>query len=201
MILSGMGILRNIKGRRFGSLKVVSFEGLDRSRKARWKCQCDCGRTTVALGLNLVRDRTRSCGCGERLTHGLFRHPAYGTWKRMMRRCYDARDSNYPNWGGRGIAVCRRWRESFETFAADMGGPPAKGWSIERNDNDGDYSRENCRWIRQRDQPKNRRSTIRITLNGETQTLTTWATRLGLKPDTIRKRLKRGDPPLIPLRH
>lgn len=84
-------------------------------------------------------------------------HPLYKTWSNMVSRCCNEDDSSYANYGGRGIEVCDEWRNSFEAFAADMGIPPSPEHSIDRRDNDGNYTPENCRWATKSQQMRNRR--------------------------------------------
>jgi hypothetical protein len=110
----------------------------------------------------------------------------------MRSRCLNPSDQNFANYGGRGITVCERWR-SFEAFLADMGERPP-GHSVERKDNDGPYSPENCVWATRVEQANNSRRNLRVAFQGETLTATQWARRFGLRPQVVRWRLHRGWP-------
>ena len=82
----------------------------------------------------------------------------YTIWAGMKDRCYRPRNHKYPRYGGRGISVCDRWRDSFEAFLADMGRRPSRGHSIDRINNDGNYEPGNCRWATAIEQVHNRGS-------------------------------------------
>ena len=128
-------------------------------------------------------------------THGMTETKEYRTWENMKKRCHSIADSHYPRWGGRGISVCDRWRNSFQNFFADMGSAPSPDHQIERNDNDGPYSRENCRWAHKSEQAGNTRKNRLITHNGKTQTMSAWSRETGLDIGAIRSRLELGWPP------
>lgn len=150
---------------------------------------CDCGRTKTVLVANLPR--THSCGClnadvvsTRSKTHGLSGSRIYNAWHEMIRRCHSPQSDNYANYGGRGIAVCERWRESVLHFIADMGERP-HGMSLERIDNNGNYEPGNCRWATYGEQAANRRSTVLVTLHGEQMILEEAARRLGVSSANI----------------
>lgn len=114
-------------------------------------------------------------------------HPLYNVWKGMRRRCHFPKAFKYEDYGGRGITVCERWRNSFPAFVQDMGERP-DGYTIERIDNDGPYSPENCRWASRKDQALNHRNTRKVTIAGITYKAWVLAEISGLKADTIMER-------------
>jgi hypothetical protein len=109
----------------------------------------------------------------------------------MNDRCYYQKHKSYKDYGGRGITVCERWRNSFEAFLEDMGIRPA-GTTLGRKDNDGNYTPENCAWHTHREQGRNRRSNRIIFYNGIRCTLQEWSERTGLERDVIWQRIKKG---------
>ena len=198
---------RDLAGVRFGRLAVVGRAANDGSGRAVWSCLCDCGNLASVKSSSLVNAHTRSCGClgrevrisngvrvGRAQVHAFSKSamtPEYRTWEAMITRCHNPEVNSYANYGGRGIVVCPQWRESFEQFVLDMGARPA-GCSIERIDNNGPYTPENCRWATRTEQANNRRNTRWITVNGETRTLSEWARITGLAWHTIYNRLVSG---------
>lgn len=188
----------NIEGEVFGRLKVISFAGKNKSKQAQWNCLCECTNTAVVAGSKLRRGHTRSCGClqkevtGTRATiHGWTKHPLYRVYLSMIARCENPNSTCAHNYGGRGIKVCDRWKNSFADFLADMGERPAAGYSIERNDNNGNYEPGNCRWATSGEQGSNRRNNHLIAFDGRTQTLTQWAAEKGLKTHALLARITR----------
>jgi len=117
----------------------------------------------------------------------------YYTWQNMRRRCLDAGNCQYKNYGGRGIKVCERWLESFDNFLSDMGEKP-RGYTLDRIDNDGNYEPGNCRWATVKDQCANKRTTILHTRNGVTKCMSHWADEIGLKRRSVQMRISRGWP-------
>ncbi len=115
----------------------------------------------------------------------------YDVWRSMRDRCYNPRSRAFPDYGGRGIQVCDRWRNSYAAFAEDMGERP-EGCSIDRVDNDGDYTPTNCRWTDRKTQQRNRRNVVHVTVDGIRYRAIDLADASGLKTDTIVKRANLG---------
>ncbi len=194
----------DITGQKFGRLFIVSFSHV-KSRKAYFNCLCDCGQSKIIAGGDIKGGNTKSCGClamehsralkKVNTTHGesgLGVTREYTTWMRILARCYNSSVPRYEDYGGRGITVCDRWRDSYENFLADMGRKPSPRHSIDRRDNEKGYSPDNCRWATPKEQANNRRSSRTITHNGETLTLQQWADKLGLKRSILKQRLYNG---------
>lgn len=117
--------------------------------------------------------------------------PEYNAWRDMRQRCSRPTHPNWGRYGGRGITVDPRW-ESFEAFFEDMGPRPGQGYELDRRDNDGPYSKANCRWVTDKVNARNRGNHHLVTLRGETLPITVWAERLGRKIFTVRARIRKG---------
>jgi hypothetical protein len=186
---------KDLTGRRFGRLVVLRREGRYPGGATTWSCRCDCGTVkTIARG-NLIKGNTVSCGCYKREIDpdSPSKHPLYNTWFLMVKRCYDPECKRSERYGGRGIKVCSRWRESFRDFCEDIGPRPGPEYSIDRHpDPDGDYEPGNVRWATCAQQNRNRCTNRPIEFNGKTMLLIEWAEHLGINDGTLLGRLKRG---------
>ena len=195
--------LTDLTARRFGRLTAISRSCNINGRVA-WLCRCDCGVETTVIGNKLQQGRTVSCGCRRRdilnnmsnvgksnATHKGTGTPEFRTWTGMKTRCFNVRSQDYEQYGGRGITVCDRWL-SFETFLADLGPRPTPQHSIDRINNDGNYEPGNCRWATKKEQSRNQSTSRILSLNGRSQSVAAWAEEVGMKADTLRHRLDRG---------
>jgi hypothetical protein len=187
-----MGKKLELAGRQFGSWIVVGV-AVDAPRRS-WVCQCACGETRVVATSHLTSGRSTQCRTCSVSTHGASRKGehmgTYFVWRGMRNRCMSPSNKAFSRYGARGITVCSRWLESFEAFLEDMG-PKPRGRSLDRIDNNGPYSKENCRWATSSEQSENTSRTIWITFNGERRTLTAWARYLGVPRSTLDYRLKK----------
>lgn len=191
--------VKDLRGKVFGQLEVVAYMGTVNG-ESRWLCVCQCGQGHLAFRGNLVSGQTKSCGCLRRsvaakchTTHGRRKTPEYKAWQSLIRRCYNQNDAGYHRYGGRGITVCDRWRKSFALFFEDMGPRPSASHSIERQNNNKGYCKENCCWATPPVQTRNRRSNVMITFDDRTMCLADWAIECNLRTDTLWRRLNRLD--------
>ena len=123
--------------------------------------------------------------------HGLSKTPEYNAWSHMKNRCFNPNHKQYSYYGGRGITVCDRWL-NLDNFLADMGTKPSFKHSLDRIDNDGDYSPKNCRWATRAEQQNNLRSNRLITIDDVTLTITQWEKKMGYGKNVIFMRLNLG---------
>lgn len=192
-------------GQRFARWTVVEEVGIRRGRRW-WLCRCFCGTTRELPKHQLIAGVSRSCGCLQRevvssvrraaATHGHARtgkrSSEYLAWRAMINRCCNPSVAAYPDYGGRGITICPRWRDSFSDFLEDVGHRPDAGASLGRIDNDKGYHPGNVRWETKSEQARNRRSNRQLTWNGVSALLIEWAHTTGIKRTTIMQRLARG---------
>lgn len=194
---------KNYEGLHFGLLEVLCIGFFSNKKGGQKKtyvyCLCDCGQLkAIDIGA-LQSGNTRSCGCIRRMfPNGKGKgHGIKGRLARirggMQQRCYNPNNTAYNNYGGRGITICDEWLNnplSFYTWATNSG--YTDNLTIDRIDNDGPYSPENCRWVSQEDNCRNKRTNHLLTLNGKTITISGWSDELGIKKQTLRMRITKG---------
>lgn len=171
----------DLTGQRFGRLVAVKNTGIDGHGRSVWACKCDCGADAF-VAASVLRRTQKSCGClvREKATkHGGSSHPLYKTWAAMIERCESPNNKSYHSYGGRGIKVCKRWRDNFGDWLLDMGERPSPKHSIDRIDPNGDYEPSNCRRSTSLGQQRNRRNNILVTVDGKTDVLSAWVERYG----------------------
>jgi hypothetical protein len=198
-----MARYQDITGLIFGKLTAKSYAGRNEKGGAMWLCACECGGEKTANATELKRGNTQSCGClalEQKRAAGKTRQHAYSrvnmyrerkSWESMIARCHVPTHQDFANYGGRGITVCDRWRNSFEAFVQDMGMRP-ENTTLDRRDNAIGYNRDNCRWADKTTQANNRRDNRRITIDGVTQTVAQWARIKGVRDSLIHARLYQG---------
>lgn len=200
----GIGNLVDLTGHIFGRLTVLKraddyIQPSGRRRPA-WLCRCECGNEIIALGDNLSCGRTNSCGClrkemmaEKQVTHGKTDTRLYAIWQQMKNRCCNKNLKAYKDYGGRGISVCDEWMHDFNTFYTwSIQHGYTDDLSIDRIDNDGNYTPNNCRWVTGAAQANNRRTNRLYTLDGETMSLTEWAHSRGVDPRKVFNRVYAG---------
>lgn len=194
-------VFNDLTGKRFGKLYVVGVDA-GGGRKTKYICQCDCGNIKSIRSDALIGGMTRSCGCIKRdqdrinLTanhsHKMSGTRIYGIWQGLKGRCENENNPRYDRYGGRGIKVCDEWDKSFEAFykwAIDNG--YSENLTIDRIDNDGDYSPQNCKWSTNDEQCNNRSTCIYITIGNETKTLMQWCEIFNIDYKMVYARYKR----------
>lgn len=201
---------QDLTGQRFGRLTVLGWAGYSKPNAA-WVCRCDCGGGKVAYSHNLTSGRTRSCGClnlenlsksgsADFCARDTKEHPEYKVWGQMISRCHNPKNAAFTDYGGRGIAVCDRWRfgengqHGFACFLADMGPRPSDQHSIDRLDNDAGYCPENCEWRVRSEQARNRRNTVTVNYRGADMPLPAACELAGLPYKLVRLRISQGMP-------
>lgn len=205
--------MNDIIGKKFYRLLVVSFDSkkqrYDKNGKKKgfsyyYKCKCDCGQTTIVRKEHLLSGGVKSCKCflkdnGASSKHKVWSHNKrlYKSWNTMMYRCYNEKSTHWNDYGGRGISVCKEWKNPvvFEEWAMSNG--YQDNLTIDRIDVNGNYCPENCRWVTQAEQGRNKRTNVFITINGVKKCLAEWCETYKISPDCVSYRVKKRNMSLV----
>ena len=188
--------LSDLTGFRFGSLTVLRLGKKERpTNGVWWLCACDCGVQKNIPATDMAQGKISSCGCEHakriglaQVTHGMSKGRTYRIWMAMRNRC----NRLHQDYSARGITYDKRW-DVFENFLADMGVSPDE-MSLDRIDVNGNYEKANCRWATREQQANNTRANVFIEWDGKRQTRSQWEKELGMRPTTLRSRLRAGWP-------
>ena len=200
------GLIIDLKGTKVGRWKVLRYVG-----KSKWRCKCKCGTIRDVEGSTLRGRKTKSCGClkiektiARSTTHGLRRTKEYQIWYKMIYRCTNPKSESWEQYGNRGISVCQGILTSPLVLIELIGKRPPDKTSIDRVNNNGNYSCGKCkqclrhkwpmniRWATASEQARNTRRNRWITIGKETKLLCDWLEHFKIREDTFRHRIKIG---------
>lgn len=173
----------DLLNRKFG--RLIPIKRISRNRRSYWICNCDCGNQTTVRRDGLLSGRIVSCGCYNKerakkgdnhRKHGKQGTRLYRIWQAMITRCNNLNQSEYKNYGGRGITVCDEWLHDFQAFYDwAMANGYDDSLTIDRIDNDGNYSPSNCRWATRKEQANNKSNNVLLAYCGITKTVAEWS--------------------------
>jgi len=185
----------DLKGKYFNSWLVLEEVERDKHNKRVWKCLCECGKIKNITQDNLTTNKSKSCrDCSLTLRKSRPKkedHRLYSIWKNMKSRCSNPNRACYSSYGGRGIRVCERW-ENFDLFVEDMYNSFQEGLSLDRENVNGNYCFENCRWANTEEQANNKRDSLELLFEGEYYTEAQLARKTGVSRTTIQQRRNSG---------
>jgi hypothetical protein len=187
--------INELIGIKFNRLTVLKKSENKIHNRLSVDCKCDCGNLFSATINSLKTGNTKSCGCiriekPNQLKHGLRSHKLFNVYSNIKQRCYNGNSKNFNNYGGRGITICDEWKNSFINF---YNWCINNGWNadleIDRMDNNGNYSPNNCRCVSRVINVRNRRNTLKIIFNNQEKSLSEWADIIGVSYSTLSQRI------------
>lgn len=191
-------------GKKFNRFTIIKRDK-NRNQLKYFICKCDCGTIKSIRLSNLKNGHTKSCGCLKSeinskngklrmTTHGETHTRLYNVWTSLRRKCYNKKNDHYKWYGARGIIVCDEWLEKYDNFRdwALKNGYSDK-LTIDRIDNNGNYTPANCRWATMKEQSNNRRSNVNITYKGQTKNITQWSEYTGISIYALRRKIKQNN--------
>lgn len=192
-----MAVCKDLTGKKFGYLTVISRAENAKNGAARWNCLCKCGNLTVVPTHRLNNGQCQSCGCkkleSHNKVHGMTKTDIHNKWLSMKQRCFDKNHSSYKRYGALGITVCDEWKDNFINFRDwSYENGYKEGMSLDRIDNSKGYFPGNCRWVTWKDQCNNRRSNIKITYQGKAQNLKQWCDELKINYKFVYQRMRKS---------
>ncbi len=186
----------------FGRLTIIKYSHCSKGHYF-WLCKCHCGNEKILDKGNLVSGNTKSCGCllsetsrsqgKKNKTHGMSKKSIYNIWRSMRKRCLVKSTTMYRYYGGRGIKICKRW-DIFENFYKDMGDRP-KGLTIDRINNNKNYTPNNCRWATELEQHNNTSANIIVTFDGIKRSIAEWCRIKKINSNLVYYRKNKGMSP------
>ena len=195
-----MGKFKDLTGKKFGRLSVIE-RAENKGKKVVWLCKCDCGNYKKVMSCSLSKGATNSCGCLHKeklyhnkncMKHGQRHTKLYEVWLSMKQRCENSNSQYYYRYGGRGITVCDEWKDFEPFYEWSISNGYKDGLTIDRKDNDKEYSPNNCRWTDRITQANNTSRNHYLTYNGKTQTVAQWAREIGITHRCLLHRIERG---------
>lgn len=182
-------------GKKYGRWTVLAFSHVASGGRQMYLSQCDCGTLRPVSLAAMKNGHAISCGCLQRekvTIHGGTKQRLFRIWDHIKYRCLCPTCDAYKNYGGRGITLCQEWLnyENFRNWAFSNG--YADGLTIDRIDVNGNYCPENCRWVTNKEQQRNKRNNRMITFGGKTQCISAWCEELHMKKGLVSKRLDAG---------
>lgn len=191
--------VKNLTGQIFGKWTVLSYAGVTSRHISRWLCLCNCKKATERIVSSdlLTRGRSKSCGCENkgRFSHGYTYHPLYIKYKSIKDRCYNKNNEHYKDYGGRGIFMCKSWKENPRLFIEwALANGYKKELEIERKNNNRGYAPWNCYFATEEQQARNKRNNVVINAFGESKIAIDWAKdkRCNISHRTLRARIHAG---------
>lgn len=179
----------------YGRLTIIGFI---RKGAIYFDTRCTCGVNKQIRAVDIIKGKTLSCGCLRRdmitqsnITHGLTQSRQYRIWQGMKDRCTNKQNDRYIDYGGRGISYDPKW-QNFKEFWGDMKDGYSDDLSLDRVDNNGNYCKENCRWVDSKTQSRNTRKNRNIEYGGDYMCLKDWAAKLNISYGTLTSRLNSG---------
>ena len=189
--------LENLIGQKFGRLTVA--ERSYTKRTTAWNCICECGKSTIVTTKHLKSGQTKSCGClnhePKYVKHNLAHTKLYSVYIGMKRRCYSSEGTHFKDYYQKGIKICKEWLgdNGFENFYKwAMANGFSEELTIDRKDNNGNYTPENCRWATPKEQVRNRNITVKVNYKGQEYVLAELAEKHNIPYATLYDRVKKG---------